>query len=103
MPDPIKLELGDPCPACHGDLRPALVPTDAELVKSRDRENPIVLPPTADTASAEVRADLGALYRCGVCGYSTRFKDVNGHDDGDQGDDGADGEAPKPPKRKARR
>lgn len=73
MSDPRKLAPGDPCPACSGELKPALVPTAAQFAKAMDRENPQALPPRADTASPETRAELGALYRCTSCGYQARF------------------------------
>lgn len=73
--EPKKLKVGDPCPACHGELKAAYVPSDEEFRKAIDRENPQSLPPRADTATAETRAELGALYRCTSCGYQARFKD----------------------------
>jgi len=75
MPEPKKLAKGDPCPACHGELKPAYVPTPEEFARATDRENPIALPPRVDTATAEQRAELGALYRCQTCGYQARFRD----------------------------
>lgn len=74
MQDPIELKAGDPCPNCQGELKPAPVPTDEQAAKARDRENPIVLARQFDTATAEQRAELGALHRCATCGYEARFK-----------------------------
>lgn len=64
----------DPCPACGGAFAPARVPTPEQLAASRDRENPIALGDKVDTATAEQRAELGALHICGGCGYQTRVK-----------------------------
>jgi hypothetical protein len=74
MAEPKVLKLGDPCPACGGDLKAAPVPSDEQFRKAFDRENPIMLPPGMDTAKPEDRAELGALHSCGACGYKTRFK-----------------------------
>lgn len=74
--EPKKLHPGDPCPACGGELQAAIVPTDEQYRKALDRENPESLQPGADTASPDVRADLGALHRCARCGYQARFKDA---------------------------
>jgi rubredoxin len=70
---PVELKRGDSCPACHGELKPAYVPTDDELRKALDKENPIVLPLGADNRTKEQRAELGELHRCGTCGYVTTF------------------------------
>lgn len=101
--EPKILHEGDPCPACGGVLEPAAVPTDAEYARSLDRENPIVLQPGADTASPAVRADLGALHRCGRCGYQARFKDTGGEgDDGGEGDESGEGDGATPRKKTKR-
>lgn len=68
-----ELKRGDACPNCRGELKPAYVPTDEELERSLDRDNPIPLPVGADSASKAQREDLGELHRCGTCGYVTRF------------------------------
>jgi hypothetical protein len=68
-----ELKRGDNCPSCHGELQAAYVPTDDELRRARDHENPIALPTGADTATPEQRDDLGELFVCGRCGYRTRF------------------------------
>jgi len=68
------LAPGDPCPGCGGDMKPARVPTDAEFAKAFDKENPVALAPGTDTAAPDVRAELGALYRCVTCRYQARFK-----------------------------
>lgn len=72
--EPKTLTPGDACPACNGELRPVFVPSDEQYRKAFDRENPIALPAGADTASPEVRAELGDLHRCVTCGYQHRFK-----------------------------
>lgn len=77
MPAPKTVHLGDPCPACGGDLRAAAVPTDEEYRKAFDKENPVALAPGMDTASPEVRVELGDLYRCVTCRYQTRFRPEN--------------------------
>jgi hypothetical protein len=76
MDDAVALNPGDPCPNCTGELKPAPVPTDEQARRLADRENPIVLDRSYDTAPAAVREALGALHRCGTCGYVTRFKDA---------------------------
>ena len=73
--EPITLTAGDPCPNCGGELAAARVGTDEQYRKAFDRENPVPLPANTDTASATVRAELGALQRCTDCGYQARFKD----------------------------
>jgi Zn ribbon nucleic-acid-binding protein len=72
--EPKTLTLGDACPACSGELKPAFVPSDEQYRKAFDKENPIALPTGADTANADVRGELGALHRCVSCGYQARFK-----------------------------
>ncbi len=72
--EPKELNLGDPCPACGGELKPAYVPTAEEFAAAFNRENPRALPDGADTAPEVQRADLGALFRCSSCRYATRFK-----------------------------
>jgi Zn ribbon nucleic-acid-binding protein len=74
MGKPIELKAGDACPACGGELKAAAVPTDEQFARAFDKENPQALQPGADTASAAVRAELGALHRCVTCGYQARFK-----------------------------
>lgn len=63
---------GDPCPACGDELVKQRIPSDAEYTASRDRENPIPLPPRTDSASPAQRGELGELYACRHCGYKTR-------------------------------
>jgi hypothetical protein len=58
------LTIGDACPACAGELKPAFVPSDEQYRKAFDKENPIALPAGADTANPDVRGELGALHRC---------------------------------------
>lgn len=69
------LKRGDACPRDGGSFKPARVPTDAEWAKSKDREDPTVLPEGCDTAPADFRAEHGALNVCMTCGYQTRFLD----------------------------
>lgn len=69
-----ELKAGDPCPACGGDLKAAAVATDDQYRRAFDKENPQALPPGMDTANPDNRAELGALHRCGGCGYQARFK-----------------------------
>lgn len=72
--EPKHLKRGDACPRCGAhEWRAARIPTDAEYAKAFDRENSGSLPDGCDTASPAQRADLGDLYRCGSCGYQTRF------------------------------
>jgi Zn ribbon nucleic-acid-binding protein len=78
MAEPKKLVAGDPCPACGGKLEPAVIPTEEQYKKAFDRENPVAMQPGADTASPDVRAELGALHRCIRCGYQARFKEKAG-------------------------
>lgn len=68
-----ELKRGDPCPADGGELRPAPVPTDEQFKKAFDRENPVPLAPSMDTANPQQRAELGELHRCVTCRYQTRF------------------------------
>lgn len=75
MGEPKVLKIGDPCPACGAELKPAPVPTDDQFRKAFDRENPAMLAPGTDTANPDQRAELGALYRCVDCRYQARFKD----------------------------
>lgn len=67
------LVRGDKCPNCGGSFKAARVPTDVEWAKAFDRENPGTLPQGADSASPEVRTELGELHRCTQCAYQTRF------------------------------
>jgi hypothetical protein len=78
---PIELKRGDACPSCRGELKPAYVPTEEEFARAFDRENPISLPPGADTANKTQRSELGELHRCTTCGYQARFPaDKGGRD-----------------------
>lgn len=89
--EPIELELGDPCPACGGELAAARVPTDDDYARAFDKENPVALPHGADTASPDQRADLGALYRCVNCRYQTRFPGEGGEGADEGAGEGAGG------------
>jgi hypothetical protein len=71
--DQKPLARGDHCPACDGDFRAAKVPTPAQRDAAARRENAVALPAHYDTATAEDRATLGALFVCASCGYKTRF------------------------------
>lgn len=79
MPE-VKLKRGDPCPSCGGDLKDARVPTEEQRAAATRRDDPIFLPVGYDTASADFRAEHGALARCPTCGYQTRLPidDKNG-------------------------
>lgn len=84
---PKELKPGDACPNCTGELKPAPVPTAEQSARLADKENPIVLERTFDTASPEQREKLGALHRCATCGYEARFK----AEDAAEGDEAAAG------------
>lgn len=73
MSEPILLTRGDACPNCGGPFRDAPVPTDAQRAAAAHHDDPAFLPPHYDTASVAFRLEHGALARCGVCGYATRF------------------------------
>jgi len=74
MPHPKILKLGDPCPACGGEIRPAPQATDAERAKAvSTREDYVPLPTHYDTAPVDVIAELGPLHRCRDCGFTHRF------------------------------
>jgi hypothetical protein len=73
MADTSGLKMGDRCPACDGIFRAAKAPTAAEREAAGRRENAVALPAHYDTASAEFRAEHGALFVCTTCGYKTRF------------------------------
>lgn len=85
MDQGLELNKGDACPACGGELRAARVPSDEEFHRAFDKENPVSLPPGADTAHPRDRAKLGDLFRCHDCGYTTRFA----HEDAGDADQGA--------------
>lgn len=67
------LTRGDACPACGGEFRAAKAPTAAEREAAARHENAVALPAHYDTATADDRATLGALFVCATCGYKTRF------------------------------
>lgn len=73
MKGPIELKPGDPCPNCGGAFIAAPVPTAEQRQRAANRVEPDLLPPSFDTASEAQRQELGALHRCGACGYNTRF------------------------------
>jgi hypothetical protein len=92
--------VGDPCPACSGELKPVPAPTDAQRTAAANRDNPVPLPPTVDSAEDAQIRELGALHRC-TCGYQSR---VAAADDA-SADDGADETAdakPAPARRTAK-
>jgi hypothetical protein len=64
--------VGDPCPACSGELTPIPQPSDALRAAAANRDNPTPLPPTVDHADPTQIAELGALHRCIDCGYQSR-------------------------------
>jgi hypothetical protein len=72
MVTPKPWAVGDPCPACSGELKPVPAPSDAARAAAANHDNPVPLPPTVDSASPEQIADLGDLHRCTTCGYSSR-------------------------------
>lgn len=74
--------VGDPCPACSGDLHPVPQPSDAQRAAAANRDNPTPLPPTVDHADPLQVAELGDLHRCGTCGYASRVPRAD--TDGDQ-------------------
>jgi hypothetical protein len=74
--------VGDPCPACSGDLKPIPPPTDAQRAAAANRDNPTPVPPTVDSAEAPFIAEHGDLHRCSSCGYQSRVAPA--------GDEGAD-------------
>ena len=76
MTTPKELKPGDSCPNCQSALKPMLVPSAEQRKRADDRENREPLPPFYDTASEAQRAELGALYRCHTCGYTTRFHEA---------------------------
>ncbi len=73
MSDAKTLKRGDACPNCGNTFHDAPVPTEAQRAAAANRDDPVALPPYYDTASVEFRAEHGALARCLVCGYVTRF------------------------------
>ena len=77
MPETKELAVGDACPACGSELKDAPVPSDDEWRSAYDKENPKALPLGSDTASPDVRKQLGTLYRCvnPRCRYQARFKE----------------------------
>lgn len=72
MDEPKPWHVGDPCPACGGELKPAPVPTEEQRARAEDREIREALPRHYDTASAKQIAELGTLYRCDSCRYAAR-------------------------------
>jgi hypothetical protein len=72
MATPKPWAIGDDCPACSGTLKPVPPPSDAARAAALSHDNPVPLPPTVDHASPAQIADLGDLYRCPGCGYSSR-------------------------------
>lgn len=67
-------KAGDPCPNCGADFVEHRAPTDAERKAAEDAEQARPYPARVDNATAEQRAELGALYECTGCGYRTRIK-----------------------------
>jgi len=73
MKQPTELKKGDRCPNCGGQFVEAPTPTKEQRERAADRENPEQLPPHYDSATESQREQLGALYKCGSCGYKARF------------------------------
>lgn len=73
MKTPIELKKGDRCPNCGGEFMAAPTPTAEQRQRAADRENPEQLPPHFDSATDAQREQLGALYKCGSCGYKARL------------------------------
>jgi len=66
-------KAGEPCPACGGKFSEYREPTDVERAAADDKERRQPFPARVDSASADVRAELGALHVCDSCGYQTRI------------------------------
>ena len=81
MTDAKPLQAGDPCPSCGGELKAVRAPSDEQFKAAFDRENPGTLPAGVDTAKPADRAALGSLHKCADCGYVTRFKVDEAHDE----------------------
>jgi hypothetical protein len=69
-----------PCPHCDGPLRAHRLPTQDEWneaypgLAGYDRDHPETpLPAGSDTLNPKLRAALGGLYTCTVCGASLRL------------------------------
>jgi hypothetical protein len=81
-------KVGDKCPVDGGDFAKRAQPTDAQRAASKDRDNPVPLPPFVDSADPAQVHELGELYVCRTCGYRTRMKgepanDTRGKKDGE--------------------
>lgn len=71
IPEP---KAGDPCPNCGDQFVEHREPTELERKRAEDREFAVPYPARVDSAPAQQRAELGALYECRGCGYRTRIK-----------------------------
>jgi len=77
MSGAIVYKLGDPCPACGGEVRKRPQPTAAQrkaAANTQDANKWVPLPPHYDTAPLEVVEELGELHTCVDCGYPHREK-----------------------------
>lgn len=81
MSKPKVYKLGDPCPACGGELKKAVQPTDEERAWAVHKEEPRFLPSHYDTAPKHVVEELGELWKCRECGYPHREKPAATHDE----------------------
>jgi len=82
-------KLGDNCPSCGGEFVEVPAPSDAQRAAAANKDNPASLPAGTDSATVEQRAELGALYKCGNCGYTTRMGAGAAAGDNGNGGDGA--------------
>jgi hypothetical protein len=79
------LHVGDVCPNCGSPFALVTAPTAEQRAAAARHEEPMPLPPHLDTATEQVIADKGALYRCTGCPYKARLL-PEGADQGDEGE-----------------
>lgn len=68
-----ELHVGDVCPNCGSAFAEVPAPTAEQRAAAARHEEPMPLPPHLDTATEQVIADKGALYRCTGCPYRARL------------------------------
>lgn len=68
-----ELHVGDVCPNCGGAFVEVAAPTPEQRAAAARHDEPMPLPPYLDTATEQVIADKGALYRCSGCPYRARL------------------------------